>query len=78
MSSRWAPDSRHRTPPSRSVGSSPSPNRSDEDRLTLESWTRSSMKSAGYVGRARIELAVAGDVGRTAAAQQMGVPLALQ
>lgn len=46
---------------------------SDEDRVTLESWTRSSTVSAGHVERARIVLAVADGMGTTAAAQRVGV-----
>ena len=46
---------------------------SDEDRATLESWTRSSTIGAGLVERARIVLAVAGGAGTTATARQVGV-----
>lgn len=46
---------------------------SDEDRLTLESWTRSSTRSAGHVERARIVLAVADGAGTSAAARLVGV-----
>jgi len=46
---------------------------SPEDRVTLESWTRSSTVSAGYVERARIVLAVADGVGTSGAARQVGV-----
>lgn len=46
---------------------------SSEDRVTLESWTRSSTVSAGYVERARIVLAVADGVGTSGAARQIGV-----
>lgn len=46
---------------------------SDEDRATLESWTRSSTVSAGRVERARIVLAVADGAGTSGAARQIGV-----
>lgn len=46
---------------------------SDEDRATLESWTRSSTVSAGRVERARIVLAVADGAGTSAAARMLGV-----
>jgi transposase len=46
---------------------------SDEDRATLESWTRSSTVAAGRVERARIVLAVAAGAGTSAAARQLGV-----
>jgi transposase len=46
---------------------------SPEDRVTLESWTRSSTVSAGHVERARIVLAVADGVGTSGAARQVGV-----
>jgi hypothetical protein len=46
---------------------------SDEDRATLEAWTRSSTIGAGLVERARIVLAVAGGAGTTATARQVGV-----
>jgi transposase len=46
---------------------------SDEDRATLESWTRSSTVSAGRVERARIVLAVAGGGGTSGTAQMLGV-----
>ncbi|MDD7942823.1 IS630 family transposase [Actinomycetospora lutea] len=46
---------------------------SDEDRVVLESWLRSSTVSAGLVERARIVLAVAGGAGTTATARQVGV-----
>jgi transposase len=46
---------------------------SAEDRLTLESWTRSSTASAGRVERARIVLAVADGAGTTGVARQLGV-----
>ena len=46
---------------------------SDQDRLTLESWTRSRTVSAGRVERARIVLAVADGAGTTQAAAQVGV-----
>jgi hypothetical protein len=46
---------------------------SPEDRVTLESWTRSSTVSAGHVERARIVLAVADGAGTSGAARQVGV-----
>jgi transposase len=46
---------------------------SSEDRVTLESWTRSSTVSAGHVERARIVLAVADGAGTSGAARQIGV-----
>jgi hypothetical protein len=46
---------------------------SDEDRATLESWTRSSTVAAGRAGRARIVLSVAAGAGTTAAARHLGV-----
>src|SRR6478752_3433892 len=46
---------------------------SDEDRLTLETWTRSSTVSAGRVERARVVLAVADGAGTTDAARALGV-----
>ena len=46
---------------------------SDEDRLTLESWTRSPTVSAGHVQRARIVLSVAEGAGTTAVARRLGV-----
>ena len=46
---------------------------SDEDRVTLESWTRSSTVSAGRAERARIVLAVADGAGTSGAARQLGV-----
>jgi transposase len=46
---------------------------SDEDRVTLESWTRSSTVAAGRAERARIVLAVAGGAGTSVAARQLGV-----
>ena len=45
----------------------------DQDRLILESWTRSSTVSAGRAERARIVLAAAGGAGTTAVANQLGV-----
>jgi transposase len=45
----------------------------DEDRATLESWTRSSTVSAGRVERARIVLAVADGAGTSGTAQALGV-----
>ncbi|AWT55038.1 IS630-like element ISMsm5 family transposase [Mycolicibacterium smegmatis] len=46
---------------------------SSEDRVTLESWTRSSTVPAGRVERARIVLAVADGAGTSGAARQVGV-----
>jgi transposase len=46
---------------------------SDEDRLTLTSWTRSHTLAAGRAERARIVLAVADGAGTSAAARQVGV-----
>src|SRR3954447_18541088 len=46
---------------------------SAEDRLTLESWTRSPTMPAGHVERARIVLAVADGAGTTGAARRLGV-----
>src|SRR5689334_6818298 len=46
---------------------------SDADRVTLESWTRSSTVAAGRAERARIVLAVAGGAGTSAAARQLGL-----
>ncbi len=46
---------------------------SDQDRLTLESWTRSRTVSAGRVERARIVLAVADGVVRLRRQTQVGV-----
>lgn len=46
---------------------------SDEDRVMLESWTRSSTASAGQVERARIVLAVADGAGTSGAAARVGV-----
>ncbi len=46
---------------------------SDEDRLTLESWTRSSTVPAGRVERARVVLAVAEGVGTSEAARRLGL-----
>jgi transposase len=45
----------------------------DEDRATLESWTRSSTMPAGHVERARIVLAAAGGAGTSGAARIVGV-----
>ena len=46
---------------------------SDQDRLTLEAWTRSSTVAAGRAERARIVLAVAEGVGTTWVAEGVGV-----
>lgn len=46
---------------------------SDEDRATLESWTRSSTVPAGRVERARIVLAVAAGAGTSGAARMLEV-----
>ncbi|MDL5160621.1 IS630 family transposase [Actinomycetospora termitidis] len=46
---------------------------SDDDRAELESWLRSSTRSAGSVERARIVLAVADGSGTTATARALGV-----
>lgn len=46
---------------------------SDEDRATLESWTRSRTIPAGHVERARIVLAVADGAGTTGTARLVGV-----
>src|ERR1700756_4781893 len=46
---------------------------SPEDRVTLESWTRSSTVSAGHVERARIVLVVAGGAGPSGAGRMLGV-----
>jgi transposase len=46
---------------------------SDEDRLTLESWTRSSTVPAGRVERARVVLAVADGAGTSEAARRLGL-----
>src|SRR5215218_2196650 len=46
---------------------------SDEDRLTLRSWTRSRTLAAGRAERARIVLAVADGAGTSAVARQVGV-----
>jgi hypothetical protein len=46
---------------------------SDRDRVTLESWTRSSTISAGQRERAGIVLAVAGGAGVSGAARSLGV-----
>jgi transposase len=45
----------------------------DEDRATLESWTRSTTVSAGHAERARIILAVAGGAGTTETSRLLGV-----
>jgi transposase len=45
----------------------------DQDRLILESWTRSSTVPVGHVERARIVLAVAAGGGTTAVAKRLGV-----
>src|SRR4051812_1938182 len=46
---------------------------SDEDRCTLEYWTRCSTVSAGHVERARIVLAIADGAGTSATARSLGV-----
>jgi transposase len=46
---------------------------SDADRVTLESWTRSSTVSAGRAERARIVLSVADGAGTSATARAVGV-----
>jgi transposase len=46
---------------------------SDEDRATLESWSRSSTVSAGRAERARIVLTVASGAGTSGTAQRLGV-----
>ena len=46
---------------------------SDEDRLTLECWTRSSTVSAGQVERAKVVLVVAEGVGTSEAARRLGL-----
>ena len=46
---------------------------SDEDRLTLESWTRSSTVPSGQVERAKVVLAVAEGVGTSEAARRLGL-----
>src|SRR3954447_17618550 len=46
---------------------------SDEDRSTLEYWTRCSTVSAGHVERARIVLAIADGAGTSATARSLGV-----
>jgi transposase len=46
---------------------------SDADRVMLESWTRSSIVSAGRAERARIVLAVADGAGTSGAARRLGV-----
>jgi len=46
---------------------------SDENRVTLESWTRSSTVSAGQRERAEIVLAVAGGAGVSGTARTLGV-----
>ena len=45
---------------------------SDEDRQTLESWTRSSTVSGGQRERAEIVLAIAGGDGVSGAARRWG------
>ena len=52
---------------------SPSLQVSEEDRRTLESWSRSSTVSAGRAERARIVLAVAGGSGTSGTARALGV-----
>src|SRR3954452_11869009 len=46
---------------------------SDEDRATLEYWTRCSTVSAGHVERARMVLAIADGAGTSATARSLGV-----
>lgn len=46
----------------------------DEDRATLESWTRSSSIRAGPAMRARIVLAAADGEGTSAISQRLGCP----
>lgn len=46
---------------------------SDEDRQTLESWTRSSTISAGHRGRAEIVLAIVDGAGVSGVARALGV-----
>src|SRR4249919_1394757 len=46
---------------------------SDEDRATLEYWTRCSTLSAGHRERARIVLAIADGAGTSAASRLVGV-----
>ena len=46
---------------------------SDEDRATLEYWTRCSTVPAGHVERARIVLAIADGAGTSATARPLGV-----
>lgn len=46
---------------------------SDEDRVTLESWSRSRAIRASHVERARIVLAIADGLGTSAAARRVGV-----
>ncbi len=46
---------------------------SDHDRVTLESWTRSSTVSAGQRERAEIVIAVAGGAGVSGTARTLGV-----
>jgi transposase len=46
---------------------------SDEDRLALESWTRSSTAPAGRVERARVVLAVADGAGTSETARRLGL-----
>src|ERR1700742_4600219 len=45
---------------------------SDDERSTLESWTRSSTISAGHAERARIVLAIADGAGTSTAARLVG------
>jgi transposase len=45
----------------------------DEDRATLESWTRSRAIRASHVQRTRIVLALADGAGTSGAARQVGV-----
>src|SRR3954471_17687396 len=46
---------------------------SDEDRATLECWTRSSKIAAGHQERARIVLAIADGAGTSATSRLVGV-----
>jgi transposase-like protein len=46
---------------------------SDEDRVTLTGWTRSSTVSAGHAERAAIVLACAGGSGTSEAARRLGL-----
>src|SRR3954470_15741210 len=46
---------------------------SEQDRATLESWTRSSTVSAGRCERARIVLAIADGAGTSATARMLGI-----